>query len=68
MIKEQYELEADNVRNRINSILREKRLTENAVAAGDAAAQSRLNSQLSHGKRITLDTQRGDPEAGARGQ
>ena len=56
MIKEQYELEADNVRNRINSILREKRLTENAVAAGDAAAQSRLNSQLSHGKRITLDT------------
>lgn len=51
-----YELEADKVRTRINSVLKEKGLTENAVAAGDGAAQSRLNGQLSHGQRITLDT------------
>ena len=51
-----YKEKADAVRNRINDVLREKGLTENSVAAGDSATQSRLNSQLSHGKRITLDT------------
>lgn len=51
-----YEIEAENVRTRINSALKAKGLTENAVAAGDSSTQSRLNSQLSHGKRITLDT------------
>lgn len=56
MAENQYELEAENVRMRINSVLKEKGLTENSVAAGDSATQSRLNSQLSHGKRITLDT------------
>ena len=56
MAENQYELEAENVRIRINSVLKEKSLTENSVAAGDSATQSRLNSQLSHGKRITLDT------------
>lgn len=56
MTKNQYELEADKVRVRITSVLKEKGLTENSVAAGDSATQSRLNSQLSHGKRITLDT------------
>ena len=56
MTENQYELEAGNVRLRINAVLKEKGLTENSVAAGDSATQSRLNSQLSHGKRITLDT------------
>ena len=56
MAENQFELEAKNVRMRINAVLKEKGLTENSVAAGDSATQSRLNSQLSHGKRITLDT------------
>lgn len=56
MIGDQYKLEAENVRMRINMVLKEKGLTENSVAAGSSATQSRLNSQLSHGKRITLDT------------
>ena len=51
-----YTEKADTVRTRINAVLKEKKITENSVAAGDSAAQSRLNSQLSHGKRITLDT------------
>lgn len=56
MAENQFELEAKNVRMRINAVLKENGLTENSVAAGDSATQSRLNSQLSHGKRITLDT------------
>lgn len=56
MTENQFELEAKNVRMRINAVLKENGLTENSVAAGDSATQSRLNSQLSHGKRITLDT------------
>lgn len=56
MAENHYELEAEKVRVRINTVLKEKGLTENSVAAGDSATQSRLNSQLSHGKRITLDT------------
>ena len=56
MAENQFELEAKNVRTRINAVLKENGLTENSVAAGDSATQSRLNSQLSHGKRITLDT------------
>lgn len=56
MAENQYELEAESVRMRINAVLKEKGITENSVAAGDSATQSRLNSQLSHGKRITLDT------------
>ena len=56
MAEKEYGLEAENVRTRINAVLKEKGLTENSVAAGDGATQSRLNSQLSHGKRITLDT------------
>lgn len=52
----QYKEKADAVRNRINDVLKEKGLTENAVAAGVSAVQSRLNSQLSHGGKITLDT------------
>lgn len=51
-----YTEKADMVRTRINAVLKEKKITENSVAAGDSATQSRLNSQLSHGKRITLDT------------
>lgn len=51
-----YELKAEKVRNRINEALKIYKLTENSVASGDSAAQSRLNSQLSHGKKITLDT------------
>ena len=51
-----YTEKADMVRNRINMALKENKITENSVASGDSAAQSRLNSQLSHGKRITLDT------------
>ena len=52
----QYKEKADAVRNRINDVLREKGLTENSVAAGVSAVQSRLNSQLSNGGKITLDT------------
>lgn len=55
-LKTMYEEKADNVRTRINTVLKEKKITENSVAAGDSAVQSRLNSQLSHGKKITLDT------------
>lgn len=51
-----YEDEAAGVRNRINTLLKEKGITQNAVAAGNAPAQKRLNSQLSHGASITLDT------------
>lgn len=51
-----YMEKADTVRQRINTVLKEKKITENSVASGDSAVQSRLNSQLSHGKRITLDT------------
>ena len=51
-----YENEAAEVRARINLLLKEKGITQNAVAAGDSATQSRLNSQLRHGKRITVDT------------
>lgn len=51
-----YKEKADAVRNRINVVLKEKGLTENSVAAGVSAVQSRLNSQLSHGGKITLDT------------
>lgn len=51
-----YEEKAENVRTRINEVLRENKITENSIAAGDSATQSRLNSQLSHGKKITLDT------------
>lgn len=56
MAGNRFEIEAENVRSRINSVLKEKELTENSVAGGDSTVQSRLNSQLSHGKRITLDT------------
>ena len=56
MAENQYELEAENVRMRINAVLKEKGLTENSVAAGDAPAQKRLNSQLSHGAAISLDS------------
>lgn len=55
-MKMKYEEKAENVRTRINEVLKENKITENSVAAGDSAAQSRLNSQLSHGKKITLDT------------
>lgn len=51
-----YENIAALVRERINLLLRDKGLTQNAVAAGDKPAQKRLNSQLSHGAGITLDT------------
>ena len=51
-----YENEAAEVRARINLLLKEKGITQNAVAAGDAPAQKRLNSQLSHGAAISLDT------------
>ena len=56
MTENQYELEVGNVRLRINAVLKEKGLTENSVAAGDSATQSRLNSQLSHGAAIALDS------------
>ena len=51
-----YENEAAEVRARINLLLKEKGITQNAVASGDAPAQKRLNSQLSHGAAISLDT------------
>ena len=51
-----YENEAAEVRARINLLLKEKGITQNAVAAGDASAQKRLNSQLSHGATISLDS------------
>ncbi len=51
-----YETKADDVRKRINLLLKEKGITQNQVAAGDAPAQKRLNSQLSHGANISLDS------------
>lgn len=51
-----FENYAVEVRNRINLLLSEKGFTQNSVAAGDTAAQKRLNSQLSHGSNLTLDT------------
>lgn len=51
-----YDNMVSEVRIRINSLLKEKGITQNAVAAGDASAQKRLNSQLSHGATISLDT------------
>lgn len=51
-----YENEAAEVRNRINLLLKEKGFTQNSVAAGDAPAQKRLNSQLNHGTAISLDS------------
>ena len=51
-----FENSASEVRNRINAVLSENGLTQNSVAAGDTAAQKRLNSQLSHGSNLTLDT------------
>lgn len=51
-----YKNEAAEVRARINLLLKEKGITQNAVASGDAPAQKRLNSQLSHGAAISLDT------------
>lgn len=44
------------VRGRVAQLLTERKITENALAAGDAAAQKRLNRQLSHDAAITLDT------------
>ena len=44
------------VRGRVAQLLAERKITENALAAGDAAAQKRLNRQLSHSAVITLDT------------
>ena len=44
------------VRDRIKQLQKEKKLSENGLAAGDSAAQSRLNRQLSHGAGISLDT------------
>ena len=51
-----YKENADKVRDRINLLLREKKITQNSVAAGDTSAQKRLNSQLGHGAAITLDS------------
>ena len=48
--------EAAQVRGGINLRLNEEGSTQNAVAAGAAPAQKRLNSQLSHGAAISLDT------------
>ena len=45
-----------SVRDRIKLVQKEKKITENRLAAGDSATQSRLNRQLSHGSSITLDT------------
>lgn len=55
-MKAKYDELACEVRIRINNVLKEYGITENSVAAGDSATQSRLNSQLSHGKKISLDT------------
>ena len=41
-----YKNEAAEVRARINLLLKEKGITQNAVAAGDAPAQKRLNSRV----------------------
>lgn len=44
------------VRERINRLLKERGITQNAVAAGNAPAQKRINSQLSHGASLSVDT------------
>ena len=52
----EYEKLEQSVRNRIKQLQKEKKLTENKLAAGDSSTQSRLNRQLSHGAGISLDT------------
>ena len=47
---------ATDVRNRINLLLKENGLSQNSVAGGDTPTQKRLNSQLSHGAAISLDS------------
>lgn len=46
----------NSVRVRVKNALKENGLTENSVAAGDGAVQSRLNSQLKGDSRISLNT------------
>ena len=43
MAENQYEFEAENVRMRINAVLKEKGLTENSVAAGDGVPKYSRN-------------------------
>lgn len=51
-----FQNEITAVRERINQLLKDKGITQNAVAAGDAPAQKRINSQLSHGAALSVDT------------
>lgn len=46
----------DEVRMRINALLRERRVTENKMAGNDGALQVRLNQQLSHNKKLSAET------------
>lgn len=52
----EYEKLEESVRSRIKQLQKDKKITENKLAAGDSATQSRLNRQLSHGAGISLDT------------
>lgn len=51
-----FENEASEVRKRIIMLLKEKGITQNAVASGNTPAQKRINSQINHGVTLSLDT------------
>lgn len=46
----------DEVRERIEALLRERHVTENKMAGDDSALQVRLNQQISHGKKMSAET------------
>ena len=51
-----FQNELNGIRERINCLLKDRGITQNAVAAGNAPAQKRINSQLSHGATLSVDT------------
>lgn len=46
----------NGVRERIKALMRERRVTENKLSEGDSSLQRRLNSQLSHDSKLTVET------------
>ena len=48
--------DVQNVKSRIKTLFREKRMTENKLAAGDQNLQKRLNNQISHDGILTVET------------
>lgn len=47
---------ANEVKTRINALLRERKVSENKLANGDPNLQGRLNGQLSHDVKLSVET------------